>query len=311
MKLRIAAAVLVGGAVVAALVPSVLAQSSLAVTVDRVGWWTNQPVSAPAGEGAFEVATAPDGSTQSVAAFQVSIPAEQVDSFALTLVETAGYGSEFASVSICRTDESWDAVDPGALDDAPTPDCATRIHLTRVLEERTWIGDIAPVVAGGGTVSLMVLPEYHPPVPLGTGMASRVSEIGIEAKGSAGATTTTTTALDFTTPGGSNQYDPVPDSGITSGPDPYVDVPSSGSADFGSPPAADDPATEPTGGGDDEVAVDEEFFALDPEEAVAGDSRPWVRLVFIVPLAVAFGLGSARLRRLALEGRIGRAGSPA
>ena len=311
MKLRIAAAALVvGAAVVAALVPSVLAQSSLAVTVDRVGWWTNQPVAAPAGEGAFEVATAPDGTTQSVAAFQVSIPAEQVDSFALTLVETAGYGSEFASVSICRTEESWDAVDAGALDDAPAPDCATRVHLTRVLEERTWIGDIAPVVSGGGTVSLMLLPEYHPPVPVGTGMASRVSEIGIEAKGTAGATTTTT-ALDFTTPGGSNQYDPVPDSGITSGPDPYVDLPSSGSADFGPAPTAADPAAEPSGGDDDEMAVDEEFFALDPEEAVAADRRPWARLVFIVPLAVAFGIGSARLRRLALEGRIGRAGSPA
>ena len=309
MKRQLAAFAALSAAVVAAavgvvVVPAALGQSTLTVTVDQVGWWTDQPVSAPAGEGGFEVAAGVEGGVQSVAAFQVTIPAEQVDRFALTFVEAAGFGSEFAAVAICRTEERWIPADPGPLAEAPVADCSTKVYLSRVLEERTWIGDVAPVVAGGGTVSLVVLPEYHAPSPLaaGTGMRSRILEIEIEAEGSAAPSSTTTTTLDFSTPGGANQYEPFPDSGITGGPDPVVDVESPGSVDFAAPDDGGGAVTPEPGDEDASGDEDDGFFALDPEEAVAGDSTPWLRLVFLVPLAIAFGVGSSRFRRLLREG---------
>ena len=304
MKRRLLAFGASTAAVVAVLVPGVLAQSSLDVSVDQVGWWTDRPAPAPAGEGGFEVAAGPEGGVQSVAAFQVTIPAEQVDRFALTLIEAAGFGGEFGAVAICRTEERWIPADPGPLGEAPAADCSSKVYLSRVLEERTWIGDVAPVVAGGGTVSLMVLPEYHAPAPLpvGTGMTSRILEIEIDAAGSSAPASTTTTTLDFTTPGGSNQYDFSPDSGITAGPDPLVDVPTGGSVDF--PASGDEVAGAPSDTQPPEAEADEDdgFFALDPQETSSADRTPWARLVVLVPLAAAFGVGSARLRQALTAG---------
>lgn len=275
----------------------------LSVSVDQVGWWTDRPAAPPAGEGAFEVASGVDAEPQSVAAFQVTIPATQVDTFGLTLVETAGFGSEFGSLAICRTEETWAPADPGELDDAPAAECSTKVYLTPVVEERTWIGDIAALVSEGGTVSLVVVPEYAPPAPVGPGMVVRIAEIQIAAQGSSAQSDETTTTLDFTTPGGSNQFDDAPDSGFTAGPDPIAVGPSPGSIDLGAAePETPAPDTPPTSVVSD--TGDDGFFSLEPEDAATADGRPWVRLLLLVPLSIGIGLGSARLRRLAEEGRL-------
>lgn len=296
-----AVAVLVAGVVMFAAIPTVDAET-LTVSVDQVGWWSDRPAATPAGDGAFEVASGIDAEPQSVAAFQVTIPATQVDRFDLTFVETAGFGSEFGALAICRTDESWAPADPGPLEDAPAADCSPKVYLTPVVEERTWIGDIAALVADGGTVSLVVLPEYAPPTPVGTGMVVRVAEIRIEAEGSSAPTAETTTTLDFTTPDGSNQFENSPDSGFTAGPDP-IGSGSPGSIDLA--PVEPDPTSAET---KDTTVVsdtsDDGFFALEPEDAVATDGRPWARLLLLVPLSVGIGFGAAALRRLAQGGRL-------
>ena len=58
-----------------------------------------------------------------------------------------------------------------ALDQAPTPDCANRVFMTPVLEERTWIGDIASLVPEGGTVSLRSDGRVRVDYPVGEKLA--------------------------------------------------------------------------------------------------------------------------------------------
>lgn len=284
---------------------------TIPVTVDQVGWWTDRAVAPEAGEGAFEVAAGPDGGAQSIAAFQVTIPASQVDTFALTLVEAAGVGGQTSgALAICPTTEPWTPADPGALEDAPEADCSRRVFMTPVLEDRVWIGDIASLVSDGGTVSLVVLADYTPPagaVPLGPGMVVRISEIQIEADGTQSAAPTTTTTLDFTNPDGGNQFEESPDSGFSAPPVQDPGFSSGGSFDSGEPTVIEDrtETAAPAGEVDGDLAADDdEFFSLELEDAVAGDGRPWIRLLVLVPLSGAIGFGSARLRRMAKEGAL-------
>ena len=279
------------------------------VSIDQVGWWTDRPVAPEAGEGAFEVAAGPDGGVQSVAAFQVTIPASQVDTFTLTLVETAGVGGQVSgALAICPTAEPWTPADPGALEDAPEADCSRRVFMTPVVEDRVWIGDIAPLVADGGTVSLVVLPDYAAPspVPLGPGMVVRIAELQIEAEGSDTPAPTTTTTLDFATPDGGNQFEESPDSGFSAAPVPDSGFSSGGSFDSDGPTVIEEPVgtAAPVTEVDGELAADDEFFSLELEDAVAGDDRPWIRLLVLVPLSGAIGFGSARIRRMAQEGAL-------
>lgn len=277
----------------------------VSVRVDQVGWWTDRPAAAEAGAGAFEVSAGPDGEVQSVAAFQVTIPVSRVDTFDLTFVETAGVGTQVGgSLLICPTTEPWTPADPGALADAPEPDCSRQVFMTPVLEERTWIGDIASLVSDGGTVSLVVLPDYAPPSPasLGPGMVVRIAEIQIEAEGTDAAAPTTTT-LDFDSPEGGNQFVDSPDSGFSARPAP--DFASGESFDSGVPTVIEEPVgTDPPTEVDGDLAADDQFFSLELEDAAAGHGRPWIRLLVLVPLSVAIGFGSARLRRLAKEGAL-------
>ncbi|WP_436792513.1 hypothetical protein [Actinospongicola halichondriae] len=300
----VAAAILTVGLAMVAWTGSADAGESVEVTVLRTGWWSGRAGSAPAGEGGFEVSTGPDGAVQGIAAFEVDIPAAVVDDAGIVLTEAAAL-AEFGALKLCTTAEDWEAADPGGLDEAPEPDCTVSVNLTRTLDSRTWLGTITPLAAEGGTTTIMVVPEYTPPTPLGTGMFVRIDGIELTAEGSTTPQSVTTTTLDFTTPGGGNTFEPTPDAGVIdsfggelsyTGDSPSFD--SGGTVtidDLGT--GAPDPAVAP-----EPIASDDAFFTLGEVEEVPAEPKPWIRLVFLVPLSAAIGYGTIRVKAL-LEGR--------
>ncbi len=276
------------------------------VTVVRTGWWSERPGTTPAGEGAFEVSTGPDGTVQGIAAFEVQIAAGQVDNAQMVLAESAAL-AEFSALKLCTTADDWEPADPGALDDAPAPDCTVSVNLTRTLDSQTWLGSITPLVASGGTTTIMVVPEYTPPppAPIGTGMFVRIASIEITAEGSAAPQPTTSTTLDFTTPGGGNTFDPSPDSGLTGsfGPGTSFDGGSSFDPGTSGSPGIDDLGTgAPDPGVAEPIASDDGFFTLGEVEEQPAEKRPWIRLLLIIPLSAAIGYGTVRAKAL-LEDR--------
>lgn len=281
-------------------VPALIGLSSaganeVEVTVTKVGWWSDRIGANEVGEGGFEVSVSPTGELEGIAAFELSIDAGAVDNAEIVLTELAAL-AEFSSLTLCPTTEAWEPADPGALDDAPTPDCSQGVALTRTIDTMVWLGNITSLVRDGGTVALMVVPEHNPPTPVSAGMLVRVQQIDVRAEGSAASATTTSTTLDFTTPGGANTFDPEPDSGLA--------------VDFGTPtidpidlppnePALDDLGSQPadTETPADTATEDDGFFALEPVDVESEPPKPWIRLLLIVPLSAAIGIGSAWGRR--------------
>lgn len=266
------------------------------VTVSRVGWWSDRIGATAAGDGAFEVAVGPTGDLQSIAAFELEIDVPAVGVASIELAESAAL-AEFGSLALCPTADEWEPADPGPLDEAPKPACADSIHLTRTIDTRVWIGDITPLVSDGGTVSLVVVPEFAPPTPISAGMLVRVEEIGVRAEAAAEPVApTTSTTLDFSTPGGANTFEASPDSGLS------IDFgpPPSGTVDLGqvsTPPIDDLGAAGGDPAADDAADADDAFFTLGPIEDETGPPRPWIRLALIVPLSAAIGVGVAFARR--------------
>ncbi len=287
------------------------AGESVDATVTRSGWWSQRPGSTPIEDGGFEVSTGPDGSVQGIAAFEVDIDAAVVDNADLLLVESAAL-AEFASLKLCTTTDTWEPADPGAFDEAPKPDCTISVNLTRTLDSFTWFGNITPLVAEGGTTTIMVVPEYAPPTPVGTGMFVRIETIELTAEGSSDAQPTTSTTLDFTTPGGGNTFDPTPDAGVISdfgsGPSFSGGTPS---FDSGGTATIDDlgaGAPEPDVAPDDSD-TDDDFFTLGAVEEVPEEPRPWFRLIFLIPLSAGIGYGTMRLKALLTDRAPGLVGA--
>lgn len=264
------------------------------VTVDQVGWWTARPAATATEDGGFEVATNGAGEAQSVAAAQLTIAADAVDSFSITLTESSAF-AEFGSIAVCRTVGLWIAENPGTLEDAPEADCSTRVNLTRTTDDGTWLGDITPLVRDGGMVSLAFVPEYRPPTPLGPGMVVRIAEIGTEATGTAA--TPDTTAPTTTSQAPATTVAPAgPSSGTQAPPTP---PPTAAPAAPTGAEALPSPTT--TVYDTQPIAEDEEFFTLGPVEQGASESKPWFRLLLLVPLSAALGAGAVRIRRVVDE----------
>lgn len=301
LRPALAAAVLAG-----VLLPGVGAWAQQAsgpaeVSLDQVGWWTSRPGATATGEGGFEVATDGAGEPQSVAAVQVTIDAATVDSFAISLSESSAL-AEFSSIAVCRIEVGWIAENPGALEDAPPQDCSTRVNLTRSADAMTWLGDLTPLVRDGGTVSMAFVPEYRPPTPLGTGMVVRIAEIAVEVTGSddaAGGAVPPTSSASGPAPTSATTTTPV-----TRPPAPAPTAPSPSGAGAPAPSGAPaSGATAPTTVAvvdiDENESAEEEFFTLGPVEQRTARSKPWARLVLLVPLSALVGAGAVQMRRLA------------
>lgn len=272
------------------------AQQTAAVDVQAVGWWSSRPTAvAQPGQG-FEVAAGPQGDAQSIAAIRLSIAASQVDTLDVQLVEGPGgsIGAEFGSLKVCTTAEAWVPANPGAMDDAPAPDCSVSAVLTRTTEG-SWLGDVSSLAPGGGQVSLVIVPQYQPPAPVGPGMVVSIASGEFAATGST-ATTTTDTTVDFSgDPGssggytdggsfGSGSYDPGSYSGGS------IVVPPADTGTDGASTTTSVPATDASDSDDD--------FALAPVAVDRGSPTPWIRLVVLLPLCAVFGAGVVRFRRV-------------
>lgn len=293
------AVVVVAGAVALALLPPwrVDAQDAVDVSVTEVGWWSSQPTAVAQPEGGFQIAAGATGEAQSVAALRLSMPAAKVDSLQVRLVESSSLGTELGVLQLCRTSDPWTAANPGAFDDAPEPDCTVSAGLTRTTDG-VWLGDAAALAPEGGDVSVMIVPKYQPPAPIGPGMIVTISGGEFTGLGSPLAPTDTTSTFD---PGTSPSFsggesDPFGPVGAGS-----FGVPAfGGSADFGDVPIeVANPA--PTGaatGGSDAAAHGADELALTPIDQESGPPPPWIRLVVLVPLSAAVGAGSVRARRL-------------
>jgi hypothetical protein len=278
------------------------AQEGVPAELREVGWWTDRPGATAAAEGGFEVAAGIDSSEQSVAALRFHFDAGSVTAFDVILTEAASLGTQFGGLKVCTTGAFWQGANPGPRDQAPEPDCSAEVRLTRSTSG-AWLGSLAALAAGGGEVSLMVLPVYEPPVPVGPGMVVQIA--GVEIAAAEGTPTTTTTTTTTTTiPVGA-----VGD-GTTGSPpvggDPaanYFEVPGS-PAPTGEAAPPTEPAADATAGGDGE----EEFFTLGPLEDDAGERRPWIRVLVLVPLSAGLGAGVVYARRFLNERGITLAG---
>ena len=258
----------------------------------EVGWWTDRPGAAAAAEGGFEVGAGIDGAEQSVAALRLHFDAGSVTAFEVILTEVTSFGTQFGGLKVCTTGPFWQGANPGTLDQAPEPDCSAEVQLTRS-NSGAWLGSLASLVRPGGEVSLMILPVYAPPVPVGPGMVVQIGAVEITtAEGTP--TTTTTTTTTTTVPVGA--VGDGTDGGALAGGDPpqnFFEVPGA-PADAGGEPAGGDPGVAPV---DEGTTEDDEFFTLGPLEDAEGDNRPWARLLLLVPLSAGAGAGVVYLRR--------------
>jgi hypothetical protein len=275
------------------------AQQTAPVDVQAVGWWSSRPTAVAQPEQGFEVAAGPQGDAQSVAAIRLSIAASQVDTLEVQLIEGAGgsIGAEFGSLKVCTTTDAWSPANPGPSDAAPTPDCSVSALLTRTTEG-SWLGDLSALVPGGGQVSLVIVPQYQPPAPVGPGLLVTIASGEFAATGSTPETTTTDdtsssggdsgpsdTTADFYGSFGGGTFD----SGSYS--DGTIVVPPADSGnDIGSTTTSIPAASDASGSGDD--------FALAPVAVDGGSAPPWIRLIILIPLCTGFGVGVVRLRRV-------------
>lgn len=288
MKRAMLAAV---GLVLLLLPGSVHAEEELPFEVLEVGWWSSRPTAVAQPEEGFEVAAGPTGEAESVAAIRLSITPGTISSLSVRLDDSttsqliAGPGG---ILRVCTTVGTWTTANPGPYDEAPEPDCAAGVNLT-LTEDGYWIGDVGSLAPTGGEVSLMVVPEYKP-APVGPGMivtiaAGQFNPVGTPVAG------TTDTTLDS---GGG--FEPpaddfvVPNAGAF-GIDTQEFTPSFGPTETTIAPSVPaDPTVE--SGSDD--------FALDPI-ANEGDTKPWGRIIVLIPLCAVFGVGGVYLRRFLSE----------
>jgi hypothetical protein len=267
------------------------AEGELTGQVQRVSWWTNrlaaQPTIAPA---QVEVAFGTDGKASSVAAMDIAVPVGPVQSLSISLTELAGTANQIGHITVCLATPGWKTVNAGALEDAPKMDCTDKADLTRSLDGN-WLGDIGALVPKGGTASLGLILVSDLDLPVTIGASVQISTMAIIGQaGDAGSAPTPTTAP----PAGQT-----PTTGFDSS---FVE-PSSGYVapagdDFAAPaletpnvqgPAA--PAPTPT-------TIAEAPAPLLPA-SFASETKPWGRILVLVPLAVGIGFAGVYGRRLA------------
>jgi hypothetical protein len=266
-----------------------------------VGWWSTDPTAQPQPEGGFQVAAAL-GEPASVAALRFSTPSG-VTSATLTLTESGGFVTDASSLQVCTTTDPWTPANPGPMDDAPAPQCASPIALTRDAEAATWTAEVGPLLPSlGGDPSLMIVPGETPGAgsPLDPGFRVSFSAATLAVVAAPGTTTSTTA---FSPPGGSGGSGG--GGGFQSGPPPPSS--SSGGGSFSGPGPVAPPTTvadtttatvpepDPTSG---EAFAAPDFAAGATPGGGRGGDQPWERLLFLVPLAAAAGVGSVYIRRL-------------
>jgi len=171
------------------------AGAQAAPSVTATGWWSRSPIaSAPAG--GLAVGRAPDGPT-SVAAIRLQL-GSGVTKAVIELDEVGATGSEIGAVVACGASNDWEAVERGALGDAPRTDCSASPteDVTRDASTLTWSVDVTELVAGKtGEVSIALIPMYLPQ----TSSAGGVSAFDVQWAGPPSLTATAAATPSVTT----------------------------------------------------------------------------------------------------------------
>lgn len=284
---------LVGGAALALLIAAPAAHAHNGDHATAVGWWTSQPGASEAAENGFEVA-AFAGEPVSIAALRFTV-AGSPTSATLTVAEADGATvTPATALQACSTADPWEPEDPGAMGDAPKPDCTNGVDLTRDEAAKTWTGDVGALLAGG---SLMIVPGEAPAggAPIDPGFRLELTEAALAVT----AAPDISGSPAFAEPsggGGSSGFSPSPSSsGSFSTPAAPL-----GSVDAAPPPAPDAGTTATTVAAEEGSAEGEEvaFEGFAEGAEPVGGGKPWARLLLLVPLSAVGGIASVYSKKL-------------
>jgi hypothetical protein len=284
---RLALRAVVGLALAAAVVVSGIAAAQ-GDAPTNTGWWSQDPTAAEQDGGGFQVSGIA-GQPVSVAALRFSTPSGTTRA-TLTLTEAdGGFVTPATSVVVCKTTDPWQPANPGAYDEAPTPDCTTSAPLARDAEALTWTADVAPLLLSlGGEVSLMIVPGAtggggSPLDPAFQVTFSGADLAVVSAPGTTLAPSTTTTLGNLGGGGGSgSSFTP-----------PRATPPTTAAAPAITPDTA--PADNTPAGGD---AFQPPPLAGGATPGSGGSDQPWERLFFLVPLSALLGVAFVYVRRI-------------
>jgi hypothetical protein len=252
-----------------------------------VGWWSQDPSASAAPDGGFQVAGVVSQPV-SVAAVRFSTPSG-VTSATLSLQEAdGGFVTPASALQVCRTTDPWEPANPGAYADAPAPDCTAPAPLARDADALVWTADVGSLLPSlGGDVSLMILPASSggggSPIDPGVRVTFSAAALSVVA---APGTTVPTATTQYTAPAASGGG-----GGSFSTPGPIAPQ---------APPAA--PTTPDTAPGDADQQSGDAFqppsLAGGATPGGGGADQPWERLLILVPLSAAAGVGTIYGRKL-------------
>lgn len=257
----------------------------------NVGWWSSEPGASAQPDGGFMV-SALGGTATSVAAVRFSTPSG-VTSATLSLQEASGgFVTPASALQVCVTTAQWQPANPGAMADAPKPDCTKKVALTRDTTALVWSGDVAPLLPTlGGEPSLMIVPGETPnggsPLDPGFRIVFSAAKLAVVSAPGTTEAAAPAPAADFSDPGSGSgsSYDPGTAGGSISGIGAVTPT-----------TAAPSPSTSTT---------IKQAEAFSPPQLAAGESagrgggadQPWERLLFLVPISALLGVGSVYVRR--------------
>ena len=274
------------------------AQSSIdLVAVDKVGWWTRRPAAQPADTGNFEVAAGVQGD-ESIAALRVLIHGE-VTKATLVLAELDAPLSSVTpgKLQVCTTNVPWLVVDAGKWDDAPKADCGRSIELKREVDAGgtgSWRADVTSLLAAPSLseTSLMILPLADGSAVLPPTYYIKMSA-HIEAEGTPDITTPAVKPVAVASP--SSPSSPSRPAVSPSRPATPGITPSPAAT------AAPGPTPTPTSTVGTTPTSQPRRFAVASSHT---PSKPWGKLVLLIPLAAIFGAAYAGAQRYVAERRL-------
>jgi hypothetical protein len=252
------------------------------VAIDKAGWWTRRPAAQPVGPGNFEVAAGVQGE-ESIAALRVLIHGE-ITKATLVLAELDAPLAPVApgALQVCTTSVPWLYVDGGAYADAPKADCSHAIPLTRQVDASgvgSWTADVTQPVGGARSeTTLMILPVID-----STAVVPPTYFIKMSAHVAAEGTP------DVKAPAVVAAPPPV---------SPAVNRPSAPRPTATPAPTAAAPAAAPATTATTTPTSQPRRFAPVSSNA---PSKPWGKLVLLIPLATIFGAAYTAAQRYATD----------
>jgi hypothetical protein len=273
---------------------------SILASVAKVGWWSQQPGAQAQPEGGFQVTLGPSG-PQSAAAVELSVGEGKDVKTTLLLAEGQSVRSDAAALQACTIRGSWKAENPGAWTSVPGYDCGTSVMLARDAASASWKADVSKLVQAGGLSDIIILPVAQPVGGLvDPGFQVTITKASATAEGTAPADTFTTVAPFTSSDSGSSSAFAAPSSSS-----PSFTPPSAGEITAAATPAPLN--QQPTAQAPANLSPPPAAAASQPfgkpgftRSGGGNHSKPWIRLLFLVPLAALVGAGAALARRQVL-----------